>query len=478
MKISSLSIPTDKLRPLLDAIQEDHPQWDGNSWSLASIFQKGRIDPKVKYARFYSPKKPFLVISYTWWFTSLRRLVDICDGKIREGCDRFHAPLHLGKTTWIDVLFVCQFGLDATPKSSKSIVELTAERYSAAYEHLVVLEKSLLTRAWCLAELAVTTSTPGIRITVVGEWVAVEAALTAWGGEGFFDRMEARQPGDVALVRAFAERRFGSAEAFDRAVRDVVVGKLKAATIYNQACDLFYGDHCFTEYLEITSADLHNNGMGRDEAAGRVLFEQAAALGHAEAEFQVGRCYEEGKGGLKNDLVEAARWYRRAANGGSALALSFLAKIFRRFKLSEKMDKAARLYSLAADQGDGFALYSLGEMLEKGEGVEKDAGRAVELYRLALLKLPGISSDGLNFLQRTYVTNNKKCVEGLRRLGVERGTDREAARLEAARLARLDAARRGGRTPALRMSLAIAGGPKWDRLAAELASAGRDAGLE
>jgi hypothetical protein len=100
-----------------------------------------------------------------------------------KGQDFSGFPLHLGKTTWIDVLFTPQFGLDATPENSRMIVGITADRYGDANEHLVVLVELFLTRAWCLAELAVTTSTPGISITVVGDWGAVETWLDGAGGE-------------------------------------------------------------------------------------------------------------------------------------------------------------------------------------------------------------------------------------------------------------------------------------------------------
>ena len=47
---------------------------------------------------------------------------------------------------------------------------------------------------------------------------------------------------------------------------------------------------------------------------------------------------------------------------------------------------AARLYGLAADEGGATAMQWLGEILEMGEGgVRLDAGRSVELYRLALV---------------------------------------------------------------------------------------------
>jgi hypothetical protein len=267
--MSSRSIPTEKLNSLLDAIQQDYPQWDGFSQSLANIFKEGRIDPKVKYPGFYSGKEPFLVISYTWRHTSLRELAAICDGTDKAGTNYFGRPLHLGKTTWIDVLFTPQFDLDASSETLELIVKLTAQRYRAAIEHLVVLKLGFLDRAWCLAELAVTTGTAGIRITVVGDWATVEAALAETGGI-FYERMVAAQPDDVKRVREFALDFYGSPAAFNTAVHEGVVGKLKAAAVYNRACDHYYGDS--------------EKGIEEDETAGRVLYEEAAALGHPEAQ--------------------------------------------------------------------------------------------------------------------------------------------------------------------------------------------------
>jgi TPR repeat protein len=462
---NSRSIPVEKLRDLLDAIKTDHPQWDGFSQTLADIFKAGLIDPKVKYARFYSSREPFLVISYTWRSTSLRRLANICDGTDPAGCDFFGKPLHLGKTTWIDVLFTPQFGLDPTAENSKRIVEITAERYGSAKEHLVDLAENFLTRAWCLAELAVTCSNPSIRIIVVGDWAATEAWMAGAVGDSysFHACMEAKQPGDVALVQKFAEDRFGSAAAFDAAVRGQVLLKLRAGAHYRDAINRFYG----------------LNGFTKDQAAGRVLFERAAALGHADAIYYVGMCYGWGLGGLKKNQAARIRYYRRAADGGSAIAQGRLALLYlhgspaiaqgrlalfnlRRSRaggLPRDAAAAARLGSLAADQGDNFALCQLGRLLEEGEdGVERDAGRAVECYRLCVVRSHPSSKE------------HKESLEGLQRLGAKRLSDVGEVRLEAVRLSRLDAARRGG-TPAQLVALAIAGGPEWDRLAAKIAHA-------
>ena len=51
------SIPAENLRPLLDVINSDLASsgcnWDGYSQTLKEYFEKSKIDPKLKYSRFY-----------------------------------------------------------------------------------------------------------------------------------------------------------------------------------------------------------------------------------------------------------------------------------------------------------------------------------------------------------------------------------------------------------------------------------------
>ena len=235
-----LSIPTDQLRPLLDAIKRDHPEWDGSSESLRITFIEGKIDPKAVYSKYYSTKEPWMVVTYGWKSSSLWRLADICEGE-----DAYGKPLHKGKTVWIDVLITRQFSTEEEALNSQQVVKITAKTYGSAFEHLVVADMapdggSILDRAWCQAELATTTSTDGIIITVVGDWGAVKARLDTTGND-FFNRMVASVTDDVALVQEFALDRFGSPEGFNRAVHEGVVGKLEAAHLYNEGCDHYYG---------------------------------------------------------------------------------------------------------------------------------------------------------------------------------------------------------------------------------------------
>jgi TPR repeat protein len=51
--------------------------------------------------------------------------------------------------------------------------------------------------------------------------------------------------------------------------------------------------------------------------------------------------------------------------------------------VAKDLAEAARLFRLAADQGNANAQFNLGVMYENGEGVAKDLGEAMRLFRLA-----------------------------------------------------------------------------------------------
>jgi hypothetical protein len=73
-KKSLKSIEIEKLPLLLEAIRSDFPGWDSTSNSLKTIFEKYLIDPKEKYAKFYSTEDPEFPITYTWNDISLQRI--------------------------------------------------------------------------------------------------------------------------------------------------------------------------------------------------------------------------------------------------------------------------------------------------------------------------------------------------------------------------------------------------------------------
>ena len=127
-------------------------------------------------------------------------------------------------------------------------------------------------------------------------------------------------------------------------------------------------------------------------------FEEAVALGHAGAMFNLAVLYHEGTG-VEKDLGKAFDLYRQAAALGNANALFNLSCCYEKrigvechnlnpevlFKLAlqaEKLNKeaeAVELYELAVEYGSVSAAYNLGIYREKHGNIE----RALELFRLA-----------------------------------------------------------------------------------------------
>ena len=96
------------------------------------------------------------------------------------------------------------------------------------------------------------------------------------------------------------------------------------------------------------------------------------ARGNAEAQNNLGFLYYTGQG-VPQDYVEAARWYRLAADQGLAEAQYNLGLMYAEGEGVPQDDaEAARWYRLAADQGDAKAQKNLGLMYDLGQGIPQD----------------------------------------------------------------------------------------------------------
>ena len=80
------------------------------------------------------------------------------------------------------------------------------------------------------------------------------------------------------------------------------------------------------------------------------------------------------------DLPGALKSFRKAAEGGSAEAQVWLGYILDQ---SEANEESVRWYRAAAEQGNVDGIAGLAEMYAKGEGVEKDPGQALILFKKA-----------------------------------------------------------------------------------------------
>jgi len=129
----------------------------------------------------------------------------------------------------------------------------------------------------------------------------------------------------------------------------------------------------------------YEKGIGcvQDDARAARLFRQAAEQGDAHGQHMLGDCYCKGAG-VEQDFALVVRLYTLAANQGFARAQSSFGKCcVQGFGMAHDIADAARYFLLAADQGDATAQCLLGFLCEHGKGTKRDLGEAVRLYRAA-----------------------------------------------------------------------------------------------
>jgi TPR repeat protein len=100
--------------------------------------------------------------------------------------------------------------------------------------------------------------------------------------------------------------------------------------------------------------------------------EKAARNGVAQAFYNLGVVYSEGKA-VKRDPAKAAKFYEQGAAKGSVLAAFSLAQAYRKGEgLPQDYAKAAKWYKFAAQRGDYRAGNELGLLYVEGKGVRRD----------------------------------------------------------------------------------------------------------
>jgi TPR repeat protein len=109
-----------------------------------------------------------------------------------------------------------------------------------------------------------------------------------------------------------------------------------------------------------------------------------AELGDKSFQLNFGWCYEHGEG-VKQDWVEAAKWYRMAAEQGHDYAQQFLSELLVRggHGLKQNYEEAAKWCRMAANHGKPAAQCLLGDLYLDGLGVPQDYAEAYFWYCLA-----------------------------------------------------------------------------------------------
>jgi TPR repeat protein len=106
--------------------------------------------------------------------------------------------------------------------------------------------------------------------------------------------------------------------------------------------------------------------------------------GDPVAQYNLGKLFEFGGGDLRQDYVQAARWYREAAAQGVAAASNNLGLMHAQGRgVPRDTARAAELWQMAAADGYALAQYNLGLAYFRGEGIRQDEAQAAGWFRRA-----------------------------------------------------------------------------------------------
>ena len=105
---------------------------------------------------------------------------------------------------------------------------------------------------------------------------------------------------------------------------------------------------------------------------------------HNAAMLWLGYMFSADEDGGPTDLVEAAKWYRLAAEQGDQYAMLQLGRLYEQGgSLGPDFSEAMKWYQSAADLGDPLGQLRLGAMYAEAKGVPQNFELAVQLYALA-----------------------------------------------------------------------------------------------
>jgi uncharacterized protein len=115
-------------------------------------------------------------------------------------------------------------------------------------------------------------------------------------------------------------------------------------------------------------------------------FVRHAESGNVQAQFELGRAYEDGKGVAQDD-EKAVEWFRKSADQGNAQAQNALGVMYALGRgVQRDKEEAVRWYKKAAKQGLAEGLYNVATSYYNGEGVEENTALAYTWMMVAQRK--------------------------------------------------------------------------------------------
>lgn len=139
----------------------------------------------------------------------------------------------------------------------------------------------------------------------------------------------------------------------------------------------------------VTQADDYfngTNGASKNLLQAAAWYRKAADAGDRHAMSSLGHMYEEGTGGLAKDDAEAVKWYQESSRAGDTQGMRYLGYMYETGLggLTQDSDEGANWYRKAADAGDSYAMYLVGSLYLHGPARRgADRNEAIRLFRKA-----------------------------------------------------------------------------------------------
>ncbi len=153
----------------------------------------------------------------------------------------------------------------------------------------------------------------------------------------------------------------------------------KKSAEQNYPAGLYFLAFCY-ETGKGCSANMGNANFLYQKAYEKAMLH--ANEGDPSAQFIVGKIFDYGNGGVKQDQEVAVRWYRRAAEQGYPGAQFNMGNCCQLGEgIKEDKEQAVYWYRQAANQDDADSQYMLGLCYASGEGVTKSNSKAIEWFQ-------------------------------------------------------------------------------------------------